>query len=174
MVGFFHKLDALLPARAERILEVGVGEGKVAARLRERYPEATILGLDLPDAQLSNHWKTNDLTGVFASADHIPFPDDSFDLVLGVEMLEHVGRPGAVLQDLARVARGPAILTVPWEPWWRAANMARGSYLKDFGNTPGHINHWTHRGFKNLVAQHFAVRSSTVAFPWTLVQATKH
>ncbi len=173
MDGFFRKLDALLPPGANRILEIGVGEGKVAARLRDRYPDATIIGLDLPDEELSSHWRADGLTAVFASADQIPFPDNSFDLVLGVEMLEHVSHPDAVLRDLARVASGPAILTVPWEPWWRVANMARGSYLKDLGNTPGHINHWTHRGFRNLVGQHFAVRSSTVAFPWTLVEAQK-
>jgi hypothetical protein len=30
---------------------------------------------------------------------------------------------------------------VPREPIWRIGNMARGRYLGDLGNTPGHIQH---------------------------------
>jgi ubiquinone/menaquinone biosynthesis C-methylase UbiE len=172
--GFFAKLDTLLPtnlAKPARILEVGVGEGKVATRLAARYPNASITGLDLPDDDLRAHWSTSNLTGLFASAEQIPFPDNTFDLVLAIEMLEHVKRPGHVLAEIERVANGPVVLTVPWEPVWRMANMARGAYLKDFGNTPGHINHWTKRAFTNAVRKHFSVGSSSIAFPWTLVSA---
>jgi ubiquinone/menaquinone biosynthesis C-methylase UbiE len=172
LAGFFAKLDTLLPVSAPaRILEVGVGEGKVATRLAARYPNAQITGLDLPDDDLRTHWSAANLTGLFASAEQIPFPDNTFDLVLAIEMLEHVKRPGHVLAEIQRVANGPVVLTVPWEPVWRMANMARGAYLKDLGNTPGHINHWTKRSFTNAVRKHLSVRSSSIAFPWTLVSA---
>ena len=36
---------------------------------------------------------------------------------------------------------------MPREPLWRGLNMARGAYLKDLGNTPGHVNHWSKRSF---------------------------
>ncbi len=170
--GFFAKLDTLLPVSTPaRILEVGVGEGKVATRLAQRYPTAQITGLDLPDENLRNHWATTNVTGLFASAEQIPFADNTFDLVLAIEMLEHVKRPGQVLSEIQRVANGPVVLTVPWEPVWRMANMARGAYLTDLGNTPGHINHWTRRSFTNEVRRHLSVRSSFIAFPWTLVSA---
>jgi SAM-dependent methyltransferase len=172
--GFFSRLDTLLPTSvgtSARILEVGVGEGKVATRLAKRYPHASITGLDLPDNDLRDHWNASNLTGLFASAEQIPFADNTFDLVVAVEMLEHVSRPDRVLAEIHRVAKGPVVLTVPWEPVWRIANMARGAYLKDLGNTPGHINHWTKRSFTSTVGRHFSVRSSVIAFPWTLVSA---
>jgi SAM-dependent methyltransferase len=172
MAGFLAKLDSLLPSAApRRVLEVGVGEGKVATRLRARYPDAVVIGLDLPDPELREQWMTSGLTGLFASADRLPFVDDTFDLVVGIEMLEHVPYPDRVLSEIARVAKGPVIVTVPWEPAWRIANMARGAYLRQLGNTPGHIQHWTKRRFQAQVARHLRVISSSISFPWTLVRA---
>ena len=40
----------------------------------------------------------------------------------------------------------------PREPLWRGLNIARGAYLKDLGNTPGHLNHWSKRGFVALLS----------------------
>jgi hypothetical protein len=64
------------------------------------------------------------------------------------------------------------VLSVPREPVWRAANMARGAYLRALGNTPGHVNHWSKRGFVEMVGTTFAVREVRSPFPWTMVAAT--
>src|SRR5690606_37182112 len=98
-------------------------------------------------------------------------PDRSFDLVLAVEVLEHVATPALALAELARVTRGPVVVTVPHEPWWRVANVARGKYLRDLGNTPGHVQHWSRRRFARVVDGPLAVRRVTSSFPWTLVAA---
>ena len=182
MAGFLGRLDALLPdptatggvgAPVRRILEVGTGEGHVAARVRARYPEASVVGIDLPDVGLANQWRRADLTAAFASGTALPFPDRSFDLVLAVEVLEHVSDPDAVLAEIARVATGAVVLTVPWEPWWRVANMTRGKYLGRLGNTPGHIQHWGRRDFGAQAARHLTVTSCRGSFPWTLVGAVR-
>ena len=53
---------------------------------------------------------------------------------------------------MARVARGGHLLvSVPREPLWRGLNMARGAYIKDLGNTPGHLNHWSRKAFVELL-----------------------
>ena len=57
------------------------------------------------------------------------------------------------MREVARLTRHWAILSVPREPIWRALNMARGAYLKDFGNTPGHVNHWSQRAFLKMVGE---------------------
>ena len=59
---------------------------------------------------------------MFGDATTLPFPDDSFDLVLAIEALEHVPRPEAALTELARVCSGTFIGSVPFEPIWRAGN----------------------------------------------------
>jgi hypothetical protein len=71
---------------------------------------------------------------------------------------------------MARVARGGNLLvSVPREPLWRGLNMARGAYLRDLGNTPGHLNHWSRRGFVALLSRHGEVREVRSPFPWTML-----
>ena len=172
VAGFLRRIDSLLPAgRVGRILEVGMGEGQVAARVRARYPSALITGIDLPDADLAAHWRHRRLPGAFANGTALPFPDRAFDLVLGIEVLEHVAQPVAVLHEIARVARGPVVLSVPSEPVWRVANMARGKYLRALGNTPGHVQHFTPGAFTRFVGEALDVVSVARPFPWTVVAA---
>jgi len=172
MHGFLRSLDACLPTSAPAtVLEVGMGEAEIAARIRQRYPDASIVGIDLPDPELASAWGTKGIPGAFADIARLPFPADSFDLVLAIEVLEHVPDPDAALRDLARVGRGSYVLSVPHEPIWRVANMARGKYLRDLGNTPGHIQHWSQRSFRRQVADHLKVETSVSPFPWTMVSA---
>ncbi len=173
MDGFFRILDASLPHTVPaRILEVGVGEGEVSARLAQRWPNATRVGLDLPDPDLAAHWPGRGFAPLFGDIAHLPFPDGSFDLVLAIEVLEHVPDPVAALAELDRVARRDLVASVPREPIWRVANLARGKYARALGNTPGHVNHWGRRGFAELIGTRFDVRSVRSPFPWTVVAAT--
>jgi hypothetical protein len=64
-------------------------------------------------------------------------------------------------------------LSVPHEPWWRLGNMARLKYLRQWGNTPGHINHWSRGGFRQQVGKYFRVLRVTNPFLWTFVLAEK-
>lgn len=173
MAGFFRALDhSLTDATPTSILEVGVGEGEVAGRVRERFPAARFVGIDLPDPALATHWRAEQLAGSFADIASLPFPDASFDLVLAIEVLEHVPDPAAALRELRRVANGRLVLSVPREPIWRVANLARGKYVGALGNTPGHINHWSKRSFAKLVGGELTVASVAAPFPWTMVAAT--
>ena len=138
MAGFFAALDRMLDGLAPKVVvEIGAGEGRITERLVERFPDATVVGLDLPDTNLADEWDDIDVPMFFGDATRMPFVDDSIDLVVGLEVLEHVPQPERALADIARVCRGTAVLSVPREPIWRAGNMARGRYLRDLGNTPG-------------------------------------
>jgi SAM-dependent methyltransferase len=172
MAGFFEALDSSLPeAEPRTVLEVGVGEGEVSAHLRDLYAGASIVGADLPDPARHDDWRGRGVTGLFADIVRLPFPGRSFDLIMAIEVLEHVPDPAAALRELARLGRGHLVLSVPREPVWRAANMARGRYLSALGNTPGHIQHWSRRRFADLVSSQFDVVSVRSPFPWTMVAA---
>lgn len=172
MAGFFSALDASLPRQAPaRVLEVGVGEGEVTGRLAQRWPEATFCGLDLPDDELASNWTGGGFTPLFGDIGRLPFPDDTFDLVLAIEVLEHVPYPELALAEIERVARRDVVVSVPREPIWCAANLARGKYVRAFGNTPGHINHWSKKAFADLVGRRFQVQAVHSPFPWTMVAA---
>jgi len=172
--GFLSALDSMLAGiEPRRILEVGVGEGVVMARVRERFPEATIVGVDLPDHVLAAEWGRLELSCVFGDATALPFPDRAFDLVLAIEVLEHVPDPRRALSELARVSTGALVASVPFEPIWRAGNMIRRRYVRRLGNTPGHVNHWTRWGFTRLVGSRFAVDVVRSPLPWTMVRARR-
>lgn len=172
MQGFFRSLDACLPAEAPvRILEVGMGEAEIATRVRDRYQTGNLVGIDLPDPRLAAAWDAQGVPGAFADITRLPFPSASFDLVLAIEVLEHVPDPEAALRELARVGRDRFVLSVPREPIWRAANLARGKYVGALGNTPGHIQHWSQRSFRQLVESHFDVVAIRTPLPWTMISA---
>ena len=108
---------------------------------------------------------------LFGDATRLPFEDGSIDLVVGLEVLEHVPAPERALADIARVCAGTAVLSVPREPIWRVGNMARGRYLRDLGNTPGHVNHWSARSFERFVGTTMRVERTAKPLPWTMVAA---
>ncbi|MBA2388108.1 MAG: class I SAM-dependent methyltransferase [Acidimicrobiia bacterium] len=173
MANFMKSLGELLEGLApRRILEIGVGEGEIVERLAQRFPGADIIGVDLPDERLAGEWRQRHLPAVFADATKLPFDDGTFDLALAIEVLEHIPVPQQALDELARVCHGTVILSVPFEPIWRIGNMARGRYLKELGNTPGHVNHWTRRGFRKFVDAELTVESQRSPLPWTMLRAT--
>ena len=172
--GFLRSLDALLPAIApSRVLEVGAGEGEISTRIRERFPDAIVVSIDLHDPALGKEWEARGAMGAFADVRRLPFPDDSFDLVLGIEVLEHVIGPEGALAEIRRVGRDAVVLSVPREPIWRVANVLRGRYLRQLGNTPGHLNHWSTRRFRALVGGSFDVGATRTPFPWTILSARR-
>ena len=61
---------------------------------------------------------------------------------------------------------------MPHEPLWRVLNVLRGAYLRDLGNTPGHVNHWSRRGFLRLLERHGRIIEARSPSPWTMVLVT--
>jgi ubiquinone/menaquinone biosynthesis C-methylase UbiE len=154
-----------------RALEVGCGEGVIADKLQRRFGE--VVALDLPDAGLRADWRGYDGPRfLHASAHELPFADDQFDLVVAAEVLEHLPDPEQGLRELARVGRRHLVVSVPREPIFRSCNLLTGRYVGDLGNTPGHLNHWSKRGFVRFVSSVAQVREVTNPFPWTTIWAT--
>lgn len=143
---------------AGRALEVGCGEGVIAARLTHRWKEVT--ALDLPDAGLRAEWRSRPGPSyLHADAHRLPFADDQFDVVVAAEVLEHLPDPVRGLRELARVGCSHLVLSVPREPIFRGCNLVAGRYVKDLGNTPGHLNHWSKRSFVRFVSEVAEVRA---------------
>jgi 2-polyprenyl-6-hydroxyphenyl methylase/3-demethylubiquinone-9 3-methyltransferase len=100
-------LRSLGPIEGLRILDLGCGKGRFAAHLRERGAE--VIGLDLSAAMLG---RAVGLHRVRASARRLPFADSTFDAVVAIEVLEHVGAVGPILDEARRVLKPGGRLTV--------------------------------------------------------------
>ena len=173
MAGFERTLDELFTQAAPRtVLDVGCGEGVLTHKWAQRL-EGRIVGIDLEDPAIQAEWakrQAPNLSYKVMKAESLPFEEGEFDLASAIEVLEHVPDPEHTVAQMARVARGGHLLvSVPREPLWRGLNMARGAYLKDLGNTPGHVNHWSKQGFVRLLARHGEVIERRSPFPWTIL-----
>lgn len=150
-------------------LEVGCGEGRLATRLVRAGPRPTRFhACDLSLERLDPAADPG-IRFLEASIYELPYPDRAFDLVVCCEVMEHLDDPDRGLAELVRVARGAVLVSVPWEPVWRAANLARGRYWRDLGNTPGHVQHFTRRGLLRLLRPRLRPVDVRRPFPWTVV-----
>ncbi|MBO0767629.1 MAG: class I SAM-dependent methyltransferase [Solirubrobacterales bacterium] len=174
MDGFEGTLEQLFSQAAPKsILDIGCGEGVLTEQWAERISPGRVVGLDLDDPKLASHWQARgrdnlELRALDVTAG-IPYADNEFELVTATEVLEHVPGPEKVVAEMARIASRYVLVSVPHEPLWRVLNVARGAYLKDLGNTPGHINHWSKRGLVSLLAKHGEVVEARSPFPWTML-----
>jgi ubiquinone/menaquinone biosynthesis C-methylase UbiE len=170
MRGFLQAVTALYrDANASTVLEVGCGEGLLAQHLVRHGPrpdrfEATDIDTSRIVPELDPLISVQQ-----ASVYALPYPDDAFELVVCCEVLEHVERPAEALAELARVASKRVLLSTPWEPVWRVLNVMRGRYLRDFGNTPGHIQHFTRAELERLASTHLRVVARRRPLPWTIL-----
>jgi 2-polyprenyl-3-methyl-5-hydroxy-6-metoxy-1,4-benzoquinol methylase len=173
MSGFHGTLDDLWHrASPASVLDVGCGEGVLTVEWADRLGDRRIVGIDLDDPKLRAEWarrRRPNLEFRVEEATRLSFRDDEFDLAAAIEVLEHVPEPEATLAEMARVARSHLLVSVPREPLWRGLNMARGAYWRDLGNTPGHVNHWSKRGFVSLLSRYGAVEEARSPFPWTML-----
>jgi 2-polyprenyl-3-methyl-5-hydroxy-6-metoxy-1,4-benzoquinol methylase len=173
MSGFHRTLDELWEQAApSSILDVGCGEGVLTVEWAERLGAGRIVGIDLDDPKLRAEWAKRERPNLEFRAEEatrLSFADDEFDIATAIEVLEHVPEPEATLAEMARVASGHLLVSVPREPLWRGLNMARGAYWRSLGNTPGHVNHWSKRGFESLLSRYGTVEEARSPFPWTML-----
>jgi 2-polyprenyl-3-methyl-5-hydroxy-6-metoxy-1,4-benzoquinol methylase len=173
MAGFEATLEELFRrADPQSLLDVGCGEGVLIHRWATELRNRRVVGIDLEDPAIQAEWEARSAPNLeykVMKAENLPFADGEFDVATAIEVLEHVPEPEHTVAEMARVAQSWLLVSVPREPLWRMLNIARGAYLKDLGNTPGHLNHWSKRAFVKLLSRHGEVVEARSPFPWTML-----
>jgi 2-polyprenyl-3-methyl-5-hydroxy-6-metoxy-1,4-benzoquinol methylase len=151
--------------------EVGCGEGEISMLLARRG--LRVRGSDVSAEVIEEARRRSRAAGVDVSYREAPIselrPDrDAAELIVCCEVLEHLDDAEAGLETLAGLARPWLLVSVPREPIWRALNLARGKYVRDLGNTPGHLGHWSRRGFVDLLRTRVDVVEVRSPLPWTM------
>jgi len=102
-------VNLINPAASERALEIATGPGHVAMALAERCRE--VIGVDLTDAPLAIAERVRKERGGAnvhfqrADAEHLPFADGEFDIVLCRFAVHHFEDPSVPLREMVRVCR---------------------------------------------------------------------
>lgn len=147
-----------------RILIDGCGVGAYAIKLLEDSSE--VYAFDIEADRVAVTLTKVPMTHM-AAAEYVPYPSNTFDVILSHEVLEHVNDDRATLVEMARVLKpgGRAIIFCPnrWYPFETHGHYWRGQY--HFGNTPlinylpdvlrnrlaPHVRAYTRHGLRRLL-----------------------
>jgi ubiquinone/menaquinone biosynthesis C-methylase UbiE len=95
---------------AGRIIDVGCGSGATAIALAQEFPKSEIVGIDLSELLLNLATQAAQVAGLVdrvrferGDAERISFEDDSFDIVLNLNMVHIVNHPIDMLEEIERI-----------------------------------------------------------------------
>ncbi|GAB4486950.1 MAG: hypothetical protein OHK006_15420 [Thermodesulfovibrionales bacterium] len=145
-------LRPLLKHISGRLLDIGCGIGDVLRLYRDS------VGIDA-DPGCVSVCQEQGLPCVQASADALPFEDDSFDSVILNNVLEHIGQPEAVFSEIRRVLRRGGVLVIELP--------GRKGYAFD----PTHVRHWDRSAVLACLAEHGFAPVRTWFYPVPLEAA---
>jgi len=132
------------------ILDIGCGEGEFASQILRIY-KGEYIGTDLSSNMLK---KAKKVMPVFKSNVYNLSLQRKFDLVICLEVLEHLRKPKIALKNIKNVS-DTAIISVPFQKLMSLGNLIRGKYIKTLGRYPDHINSWNYISFKHLLKKYF-------------------
>ncbi|MEX2294608.1 MAG: class I SAM-dependent methyltransferase [Acidimicrobiales bacterium] len=167
------KLASLVAAHVPTdtpLLDAGAGAGFSLERFVGIRP---VLAVDLhlaKAAQIPERVPT--AQPLVSDVTHLPLPDNAVAWATSIEVLEHLPHPELLVIELARVCRDGVIVSVPWEPWFKLGNLARGKNVRRLGNDPEHIGAFGPRNLARLLGQSFDHVTIHRRLPWILAVAT--
>ncbi len=104
------RLDPLL-GPAARVLDVGAGDGRLAARLAVTRPDLRVRAVDVK-IRPTSAFSVERFDGKL-----LPFDDGAFDAALLVDVLHHASDPLALLAEVQRVAANVLVKDHALEGW---------------------------------------------------------
>ena len=176
MNGFLRSLRQMVKATGAReVHEIGCGEGHLSVLLAQAglKTRASDFSKQVVDQARQNARAASVDVSFAATSIYDLNPADGAELVVCCEVLEHLPDPGRALEILAGLARPHLLVSVPREPIWRILNVARGKYVGQWGNTPGHLNHWSRHSFLRFISRRLEIVECRSPFPWTMVRCRK-
>jgi ubiquinone/menaquinone biosynthesis C-methylase UbiE len=96
------------------ILDVGCGKGFMLHDFKEAMPDCTVAGIDVSEYAIKNSMASVKPFLKVASAEKLPYPDNSFDLVVSVNSIHNLSLEACkeALREIERVSRGNSYMTV--------------------------------------------------------------
>jgi len=161
--------------QTKRVLDAGIGEGALDYILSNKFNNLEIIGLDISSENLSMAKQITIASLIRGDINNLPFKENSMDLVVSLEVLEHMAEPEFAISEIKRVSREFAIFSVPNDRIFRLGNILRGKNLSDFGNGPGHVQHFTEKTFIELLEKNFKIIAiKKPANLWIMCLVTKN
>ncbi|MFH1444045.1 MAG: class I SAM-dependent methyltransferase [Candidatus Peregrinibacteria bacterium] len=123
----------------EQCLETGCGTGKISDILRDRVTQLIVSDISATLARTAAErigcdWRQENVC-------HLSFPDETFDVVVSSECIEHTENPLKALAEMCRVLKpgGTLIVTTPNKLWYPILLLSQGLHIRKFTGT---IENW--------------------------------
>ena len=112
VLGFLHGIEF------DTLLDVGSGRGVFLLTFMEEFPQVQVTSLDLLDKRVTflNELSAGGYSQLTAYNKNIcdqPFPENSFDVVTLLEVLEHIPEVGKAVASAVKMARNYVVVSVP-------------------------------------------------------------
>ncbi len=139
-------LNKLSEEEPKNILDVGCSSGHILVKFGHKFPKSKLTGVDI-----STHFinfakkKYPKINFSLSDAHKLPFKENTFDMVICTETLEHVVDPQKVLREMRRVVSpsgyglismdtGSPLFNIVWKIWsgWGPGKVWRGSHIFEF------------------------------------------
>jgi ubiquinone/menaquinone biosynthesis C-methylase UbiE len=134
-----HIIDVCKGHNFKKVLEVGAGDGSILKLLADQSFAPEYQAVEISESGVEHIRSRNikDLSSVqIFDGYHLPFPDNSFDLIILSHVLEHVEHERLLLREIKRVARY-CVIEVPRD--YKAGVDSRIKHFLAYG----HINVYT-------------------------------
>ncbi|EKD42975.1 MAG: hypothetical protein ACD_72C00515G0005 [uncultured bacterium] len=145
-----------LPNKNVKILEIGCGGGQFIRAVKYYRPDTICHGCDISQVALEKARALKDGVNYDLCGDKLTYADQSFDLVLILDVLEHVESPEAMVSEVKRVLKSNGLFFtfIPCEGdytnfiFW----LQKFGLLKNITRQcAGHINQWSRKKWITLI-----------------------
>jgi SAM-dependent methyltransferase len=146
-------------------LDYGCGEGRWFSPIRASFGSTSLTGADISPVALAHARRLHpDATVVQMDSERVDLPDATFDLVVSIEVLEHVGDVRAATAEIGRLLRpgGVAVISTPcanrWSLEWLINKLGHGlqpskdGYGRFATDEPGHLRRLREAELRSLLS----------------------
>lgn len=129
----------------KNLLDIGCASGYMVSQIAKFFPDADYTGIDIYEMAINQAKITYPrIKFSVSSADKLPFKNDSFDVILFYETIEHVENPEKCLKEIKRVLNkdgnliismdsGSFLFRIVWLIWENTkGKIWRGAHLHPF------------------------------------------